>query len=134
MVPVSGWEMLDRTLREHYDQSPTIVLINCGGNRSLQDMQVPEGSKVFIMDSRRPFHHENVFEGGQIMIMVDGAEVPKLNIPEMSSVIEKEESEESSSGEDNEEEGTGARKGMEKVERKLLKKLVKGSATAQSMI
>lgn len=54
------------------------MLINCGGNRSLQDMQVPEGSKVYVIDSRRPFHHENIFEGEQIMVLVDSVEVPKL--------------------------------------------------------
>ncbi|KAL6727855.1 hypothetical protein Aduo_009695 [Ancylostoma duodenale] len=124
MVPVSGWDTLDRTLREHYDQSPTVVLINCGGNRSLQDMQVPEGSKVFVMDSRRPLHHENIFEGEQIMILVDSVEVAKLNIPEMSAVMENDESEESSD-EDDDEEGAGARRGMEKVERRLLKKEAK---------
>ncbi|KHJ91960.1 CDC45-like protein [Oesophagostomum dentatum] len=122
-VPVNGWENLDRTFREHYDQSPAVVLINCGGNRSLQDMQVPEGSKVFVMDSRRPFHHENIFEGEQIMIMVDSAEFAKLNVPEMSAVIENDESEESD--EDDEEEGAGGRRGMEKVERRLLKKEAK---------
>ncbi|CAJ0598921.1 unnamed protein product [Cylicocyclus nassatus] len=121
-VPVSGWESLDRALREHYDQSPTIVLINCGGNRSLQDMQVPERSKVYVMDSRRPFHHENVFEGEQIMIMVDSVEVAKLNIPEMSSIMEDNDSEESS---DEDEEEDGGRKGMERVEKRLLKKEAK---------
>ncbi|VDM82304.1 unnamed protein product [Strongylus vulgaris] len=85
-------------------------------------MQVPEGSKLYVMDSRRPFHHENIFEGGQIMIMVDSLEVEKLNIPEMSSIMENDESEDS--GEDDEEEG-GGRRGMEKVERRLLKKEAK---------
>ncbi|KAK6046464.1 CDC45-like protein [Cooperia oncophora] len=120
MVPVSGWDALDRTLREHYDQSPTIVLLNCGGNRPLQDMQIPEGSKVFVIDSRRPFHHENIFEGEQIMILVDSAEVPKLNIPEMSSVMEDDESEESEE-DDEDENGEGPTR-MQKVERRLLKK------------
>ncbi|KAK5984439.1 Cell division control protein 45 [Trichostrongylus colubriformis] len=122
MVPVSGWDALDRTFREHYDQSPTIVLINCGGNRSLQDMQIPEGSKVFVIDSRRPFHHENIFEAEQIMVLVDSAEVPKLNIPEVSSVMEDEESEDSEDGDDEEGETTTR---MQKLERRLLKKEAK---------
>ncbi|PIO54482.1 hypothetical protein TELCIR_24154, partial [Teladorsagia circumcincta] len=123
MVPVSGWDALDRTFREHYDQSPTIVLLNCGGNRSLQDMQIPEGSKVFVIDSRRPFHHENIFEGEQIMVLVDSTEVPKLNIPEMSSVMEDDESE-GSEDEDDDEGGEGTTR-MQKVERRLLKKEAK---------
>ncbi|XGW17158.1 hypothetical protein V3C99_002065 [Haemonchus contortus] len=122
-VPVNGWDALDRTFREHYDQSPTIVLLNCGGNRSSQDMQIPEGSKVFIVDSRRPFHHENIFEGQQIMVLVDSTEVPKLNIPDMSSVIENEDSEESED-EDDDEQGEGTTR-MQKVERRLLKKEAK---------
>ncbi|VDO83831.1 unnamed protein product [Heligmosomoides polygyrus] len=101
MVPVNGWEALDRTFREHYDQSPTIVLINCGGNRSLQDMQVPEGSKVYVIDSRRPFHHENIFEGEQIMVLVDRN---VFSLPEMSSVMEDGESSDSEDDSDNEDE------------------------------
>lgn len=123
MVPVNGWEALDRTFREHYDQSPTIVLINCGGNRSLQDMQVPEGSKVYVIDSRRPFHHENIFEGEQIMVLVDSVEVPKLSLPEMSSVMEDGESSDSEDDSDNED-GRGETR-MERVERRLLKKEMK---------
>uniref|UniRef100_A0A0K0CTP2 RGS domain-containing protein n=1 Tax=Angiostrongylus cantonensis TaxID=6313 RepID=A0A0K0CTP2_ANGCA len=34
-------------------------------------MHIPARSKVYVIDSRRPFHHENIFEGEQIMILVD---------------------------------------------------------------
>ncbi|VDL81773.1 unnamed protein product [Nippostrongylus brasiliensis] len=119
MVPVSGWGGLERAFQEHYDQDPTFVLLNCGGNRSLQDMQVPEGCEVFVIDSRRPFHHENVFEGAQIRVVVDSAEVPKLNLPSMSDVMEPEESDDSDDDSDNDGEGRGR---MERVEHRLLKK------------
>ncbi|VDM61088.1 unnamed protein product [Angiostrongylus costaricensis] len=121
MVPVSGWDALGRTLREHYEQSPSIVLLNCGGNRSLQDMHIPARSKVYVIDSRRPFHHENIFEGEQIMILVDSAEVPKLNIPKMSDVIEEGDFGESESDDENRESGS-AKRGMEEVQQRLLKK------------
>ncbi|WKX98841.1 hypothetical protein Q1695_014040 [Nippostrongylus brasiliensis] len=122
MVPVSGWGGLERAFQEHYDQDPTFVLLNCGGNRSLQDMQVPEGCEVFVIDSRRPFHHENVFEGAQIRVVVDSAEVPKLNLPSMSDVMEPEESDDSDDDSDNDGEGRGR---MERVEHRLLKKVAK---------
>ncbi|KAJ1366722.1 hypothetical protein KIN20_027475 [Parelaphostrongylus tenuis] len=124
MVPVSGWDALDKTLREHYEQSPSIVLLNCGGNRPLQDMHIPARSKIYVIDSRRPFHHENVFEGEQIMILVDSVEIPKLNIPEISDVIEAEDSGESEL-DDEDRDSRSAGRGAEELQRRLMKKEAK---------
>uniref|UniRef100_A0A1I7XHX5 LSDAT_euk domain-containing protein n=1 Tax=Heterorhabditis bacteriophora TaxID=37862 RepID=A0A1I7XHX5_HETBA len=101
MVPVGGWDALDKILRQHFDQiGPTIVLLNCGGNRSLQDLQVPPESIVFVIDSRRPFHHENIFDGHQIRLLVDSVEIDQLKIPEIHDVIDEEESDEEESEEE----------------------------------
>ncbi|KJH50484.1 CDC45-like protein [Dictyocaulus viviparus] len=87
------------------------------------DFNIPEKSKIYVIDSRRPLHHDNIFEGEKIVLLVDSAEVTKLNIPEMSDVVDLEDSEES--GSDGEDLSVGARNGLEKVEKRLLRKEAK---------
>lgn len=57
---MTGWESLSRAIQDDVDKHNVMVLINCGGNRALLELETPPNMKVFIIDSLRPFDLDNV--------------------------------------------------------------------------
>ncbi|CAJ0579723.1 unnamed protein product, partial [Mesorhabditis spiculigera] len=114
IVPVACWEDISKVLNEH-EPSPYIVMINCGGNRDITELNIPETTKVFIFDNRRPFDLENIYNESQVTVMADSKEVyDSLKIPEYPDLYRPD-----SDSEDEDEESEDR---MEAVQRRALKR------------
>ncbi|KAK0420614.1 hypothetical protein QR680_014793 [Steinernema hermaphroditum] len=90
VLAVAGTEDFETKLQEHSQTTKTILLINCGGNRAISDLQIAPDCRIFIVDSRRPFHHENVYDDSNVRVVVDAAELERLAIPSVSDIYENE--------------------------------------------
>ncbi|PAV76308.1 hypothetical protein WR25_16955 isoform C [Diploscapter pachys] len=127
VVPVDGYEELNDALRARQDYTSSIVLINCAVTCPiLEILNVPPNSTVFVVDSRRPLNHFNVFEANQIRILVNEAERSSLGIPNLDDVIAKDEDSESDDDDDEYSEGSndggGRRNIIDRVTRRAVRK------------
>ncbi|CAJ0919979.1 unnamed protein product, partial [Mesorhabditis belari] len=98
VVPVATWIDVKKAIAEQ-EQSQVIVMLNCGGNRTLSELEIPEALPVFICDNRRPFDLDNVYDAEQVRIIVDPKEIEELGVPPIEDVFK----EETSSDEDEDE-------------------------------
>ncbi|CAD6188133.1 unnamed protein product [Caenorhabditis auriculariae] len=123
IVAVDGWQDVERTFSELQDQKTSIVMLNCGAGRPITN--IPDDSTVFIVDSHRPFHHENVFDPSQIRLIVDSSELNDLSIPEPRQVMDygsgDDDDDEGSEVDAESEEGTYESR-LERVRRRAIKK------------
>ncbi|GMS80078.1 hypothetical protein PENTCL1PPCAC_2253, partial [Pristionchus entomophagus] len=129
VVPIASWSCMERTLEEHLQRTSNFVLINCGGSREATKLPLPPHSTIFIIDSRRPIDVDNVYHNDQIRVVAMGKEVDdELKIPPFEAIYLEESEEED---EDEEDEGERdetdenvsdrRRKGMENMEKRVLK-------------
>jgi hypothetical protein len=82
---------------------------------------------VYVLDARRPFHLDNVFESDKIRIVCQEDEISKLNLPQTSEIFE-DASDNSESEEDEEnDENQGLAETTERIQRRLLKKKKKSA-------
>ena len=67
-------------------QVKSVVLINCGGTLNLLELLQPEDESVafFIVDSRRPFELDNVYNQDQVNIVLREGET--LEVPEFDDI------------------------------------------------
>lgn len=80
------------------NQERTVVLINCGGTEDVVDLlglaELP-GTRVLVVDSRRPLHHRNTSEENkQVLVLYDDTSEVAEDFPELSESSSDEESEE----------------------------------------
>lgn len=115
LVTVTGWDSLDRAIHDNVDKNNVVVLINCGGNRAVMELDIPATMKIYIIDSLRPFDLDNVFAEESIYVLVNNVELKDLQIPNVNDIYASE----SESSEDDENE---TRKPMEEIEKRALKR------------
>lgn len=70
-------------------------MINCGGFFSLLDLDIAEDLIIFVIDSRRPFHLDNIYNNGNIRILVRSSEVQRWEIPKVEEIYDNDDSESS---------------------------------------
>ncbi|KAI1709309.1 CDC45-like protein domain-containing protein [Ditylenchus destructor] len=88
--PVDSWSAIDKAIVEHKDQVKNIVLINCGATRSLLDLNLPDEIRVFILDSHRPVHLDNIYNNDTIRVLAVATEIEEWSIPESSKIYARE--------------------------------------------
>ena len=83
LTQCNNYHQLDYQL-EHLEESiKSVICLNCGGGRSLVD-KMPEDSKVFILDSHRPIHLQNIHAGrnvGELLICKNSSHCVFLLFP-----------------------------------------------------
>uniref|UniRef100_A0AC35UFX6 AMP-binding domain-containing protein n=1 Tax=Rhabditophanes sp. KR3021 TaxID=114890 RepID=A0AC35UFX6_9BILA len=57
---VNSWSKLVNAVEATMKEGVAILPINCGGNRSLRCIKVPNDAMIYGLDSRRVIHSENV--------------------------------------------------------------------------
>ncbi|KAI6239351.1 hypothetical protein M3Y99_00587300 [Aphelenchoides fujianensis] len=131
VLAVRDWRELKELFAEYSElpSPPThYVLLNCGGYRSFLELQIenPKGFSIFVIDSRRPFHLDNVFNADGLHILCFESELAELQIPAYNEIHNARfESDASDSSEDEAEGGGGGNRGnslADRVERRLLKR------------
>ncbi|CAI8047238.1 Cell division control protein 45 homolog [Geodia barretti] len=100
VVCVSGISQLKTAFTTHHDKVRSVVLINCGGGAKLIELLQPEEHIcIFVVDSVRPLELDNVYNKGQVHIVLREGEV--LEIPDFDDIYDSDQQAE----EDGEEEG-----------------------------
>lgn len=100
VVPVSGREDLKTAFTSHAEQVRCVVLINCGGGVNLVELLQPEEHiNIYVVDSSRPLELDNVYNQGQIGVVLREGE--ELDIPDFDDIYGSEE-EGGEEGEDDE--------------------------------
>jgi cell division control protein 45 len=98
VVCVPGVAQLKTAFTTHHDKVRSVVLINCGGGAKLIELLQPEEHIcIFVVDSVRPLELDNVYNQGQVHIVLREGEV--LEIPDFDDIYD------SDQGEEDEEEG-----------------------------
>uniref|UniRef100_A0A0N5AD41 Cell division control protein 45-like protein n=1 Tax=Syphacia muris TaxID=451379 RepID=A0A0N5AD41_9BILA len=118
LVTVSGWESLNRAIEDNIEKYNVIVLVNCGGNRSLMDIPMPSTTKIFVIDSLRPFDLDNIFAEDNVRILVVEDELREMKIPAVKDIYasDSESDEDEESGEDT------SKKDLEDVEARAMRR------------
>uniref|UniRef100_A0A914XTU9 Uncharacterized protein n=1 Tax=Panagrolaimus superbus TaxID=310955 RepID=A0A914XTU9_9BILA len=103
VVYVDSPASFDTRLRSFGDVGKNIILINCYGHLSFEEAELPGQHKFFIIDSRRPFHLDNVFSN-HISILTYSKEMTSWNLPKIEQVYMESDSssDEDDGGEDRE--------------------------------
>ncbi|CAB3401292.1 unnamed protein product [Caenorhabditis bovis] len=120
IVAVDGWQDVEKGFAELQDQKTSIVMINCGANRSLSRLQIPAQATIYVIDSHRPFHIENVFENDQVHILADSQEIEELRMPNPEEIIREESDDDTD--DDDDQFGEAYENRMEKIQRKAIKR------------
>ncbi|KAI6231497.1 hypothetical protein M3Y95_00388000 [Aphelenchoides besseyi] len=125
LLAISSWSELKELFDEYslLNNPPThYVLLNCGGYRSFLEMEIelPKKSSIFIIDSKRPFHLDNVFSAEGIHVLCLDSELNELNLPEYSQIVDPNSQSDSDSDEEDAENQEISI--AERVERRLLKR------------
>jgi cell division control protein 45 len=108
-------------LRDQRGQTKHVILINCYGHLSLNDADLLGDTKFFIIDSRRPFHLDNVF-AKNVACLTFSNEILSWNLPKMEEIYQ----ESDSSSDENEDDMEGDSNKIEHmVQRRTLKRLAK---------
>lgn len=83
----------DKEIASSTSKPTSIILINCGGNVSIDEVMpnIPETTMVFVIDSHRPYHRDNVLDESNIMLF--GAEDVNMKSYEREEGDEDDESE-----------------------------------------
>lgn len=93
----------DKEIASSSSKPTSIILINCGGNVSIDEVMpnIPETTMVFVIDSHRPYHRDNVLDESNIMLF--GAE--DVNMEKYENLDDGKEEEEEEDYDDEEEDG-----------------------------
>lgn len=106
LLPCTNYAALKKHLRSvQLDTVRAIVLINFGASRNLSKLLeeaegLQEGTKVYVLDCRRPVHLANVHAGDNVVVFMDGTQ----NIDQLPSDGDNLSGDESSSDEDDDSE------------------------------
>ncbi|KAI1730871.1 CDC45-like protein [Ditylenchus destructor] len=121
--PVDSWSAIEKAIAEHKDQVKNIVLINCGATRSLLDLNLPDEIRVFILDSHRPVHLDNIYNNDTIRVLAVATEIDEWSIPESSKIYAVDsDDEEDDENEEHSEEDDEVREDLAtRIERRALK-------------
>ena len=103
---------IEKAIEDYSKQCKQVIMINCGGHISLLDIELPQDITIFIIDSRRPFHLDNIYNEKNIRLLVRSSEVTTWDIPDAQYIYDEDES----SSEDDEEDRTAT------IERRILKR------------
>ncbi|CAI5444247.1 unnamed protein product [Caenorhabditis angaria] len=122
IIAVDGWESIEQSLLDLQDQKTSIIMINCGATRSLSRIQLPPAATIYIIDSHRPFHIENMFENDQVNVLIDEQELEELRLPQPNEVIKDESDDDTDDDEEDEEQESSYEGRMEKIQRKAIKR------------
>ncbi|TKR64487.1 hypothetical protein L596_025010 [Steinernema carpocapsae] len=125
VLPVTGIEDLEQKLMEHAQTTKTLLLINCGGNRNLTDLSLSEDCRVFVLDSRRPIHLDNIYDDVNIRVIIETSELQRLGIPTMEELFEPDSSDENDEQAEEDETEDRRQSRMDKIEQRIQKKQAK---------
>ncbi|MFH4980373.1 hypothetical protein AB6A40_007082 [Gnathostoma spinigerum] len=117
LVPVTGWSMLLSAVEDYAEQAQCIVLINCGGNRSLNELGLSSDVKIFVIDSRRPFDLDNVYDGTSIRVLINTSELEELKCPAASEIYANDDDNTS-----DEDDGAESSRAIERIEQRAIKR------------
>ncbi|PIC11619.1 hypothetical protein B9Z55_028971 [Caenorhabditis nigoni] len=115
---VEGWGSVDKIFVELQEQKCNYILINCGATRSLSRLQLPPDSIVYVLDSHRPFHIENVYANEQVHLLINNSEMAELQLPDVDSVIR----EDSDDEDENDDEDAPYEQQVENVRRRAIRR------------
>ncbi|XP_065891075.1 cell division control protein 45 homolog isoform X1 [Dysidea avara] len=88
LVPVSGKTELREAYAAHVEESKCVVMVNCGGCFNILELLQPTSDvKFYIIDSYRPLLLENIYNHGQVNILIRAADATQLSIPEFEEVF-----------------------------------------------
>uniref|UniRef100_A0A914E1S7 Uncharacterized protein n=1 Tax=Acrobeloides nanus TaxID=290746 RepID=A0A914E1S7_9BILA len=102
--PIDSWTSLQNSLLEYCAHSSYIILINCGAYRSFLSIDLPENVTVFVIDSQRPFHLDNVFNRDAIQLLAYSSEIESWKLPKVEDVYASDTDESDEDEEDDDEE------------------------------
>lgn len=72
IVPIMGIAGLRRAYTENKDDIKYVLLINCGGCLDIVELLDPESDVTFfVCDSHRPMDVCNIYNDGQVILLVD---------------------------------------------------------------
>uniref|UniRef100_A0A915JNC9 Uncharacterized protein n=1 Tax=Romanomermis culicivorax TaxID=13658 RepID=A0A915JNC9_ROMCU len=87
LVVITSITELISTVNDHNKQVKHVLLINCGANVNIIDvLQAKPDVKFFILDSRRPFDLDNIFDQRQINLLIDERELKGLSHPKLEEI------------------------------------------------
>ncbi|KAI6189495.1 hypothetical protein M3Y97_00014700 [Aphelenchoides bicaudatus] len=121
LVSVTNWEQLKNVFEEYKQAATHFILLNCGGFRSLVELDLPSNLCIFVIDSRRPFHLDNVFNEETVRLLCFESEMTELNLPEPSEIFNDEDSDASSDEEEDEQDENRMASATRRVERRMIK-------------
>lgn len=107
---------IQEAMNAHRDSTHHVILINCGAAERLMkllDLR-DASSRIFVIDSRRPVHLENLYSEKQVMVLTDNFNLGK--VPKFEEIYmadddhEEEESTASEFGEDSQSQLQSGRK------------------------
>ncbi|CAL2037090.1 unnamed protein product [Caenorhabditis brenneri] len=120
ILAVEGWSTLEKIFEANQESKCNYILINCGATRSLSRLDIPPASTLFVIDSHRPFHIENVYANEQVHLLVNTNEMSELQLPEFQSVMQDES--ESEDEDDEDDEYVSYEQKMENIQRKAIRR------------
>uniref|UniRef100_A0A7E4V3K2 Cell cycle regulator Mat89Bb n=1 Tax=Panagrellus redivivus TaxID=6233 RepID=A0A7E4V3K2_PANRE len=97
LVPVDSKATIEKAFADYGGVSANIniIMINCGGHISIIECEgLAENAIVYIIDSRRPFHVDNVYSTS-VKILARSAEVESWNLPAFAAIYADSDSEDS---------------------------------------
>lgn len=61
----------DKEIASSSSKPTNIVLINCGGSVSIDEVMpnIPETTMIFVIDSHRPYNNDNVLDNNNIILL-----------------------------------------------------------------
>ncbi|CAI2347981.1 unnamed protein product [Caenorhabditis sp. 36 PRJEB53466] len=123
VLAVDGWDSIDKIFEASQEQKCYYVLVNCGATRSLGRLKIPPAATVYVIDTHRPYHIENVYDNEQIYLLLKETERKELELPEAESVFRDDfdDSDEDDEDEDDEEHVSYEQR-MEKIRRKAIRR------------
>ncbi len=116
LLPCTNYTALEKHMRTiQLESVRAVVLFNFGAAKNLNRLfevhqNLPESTKVYVMDCRRPVHLANVHAGDNVVVFMDGTQTPDQlpsdgdNLSGNESSSDEDESDQSSDGGDDESE------------------------------
>uniref|UniRef100_A0A915DAB1 Cell division control protein 45 n=1 Tax=Ditylenchus dipsaci TaxID=166011 RepID=A0A915DAB1_9BILA len=120
VMPVDSWSGVSKAVEEHKDQACNVVFINCGGTRSLSDLNLPTEVSIFVLDSHRPVHLDNIYNNTNIRVLALASEIAEWSVPEASKIYDNGSDGEESEEDENEDIASA-------IERRTIKQQQKGN-------
>lgn len=88
LCPANSIDALKSVMNVHGEQTKNIILINSVGSASLLEFDLPENVNIWLIDSRRPIHLDNIYNAGPIKVIAQSSELDDWQIPEASAIFD----------------------------------------------